>query len=91
MNFKQWLTDLFLDERGGTSIKPVVGLLGSLFLCITLAVNVVLAGEFQPNERLIDAVLLMTLGAMGGDTWDKFSTKTTAGSTKSPTPKKSTP
>ena len=24
MNFKQWVIDLFKDERGSTSVKPVI-------------------------------------------------------------------
>jgi hypothetical protein len=36
MNFKQWIIDLFKDERGSTSIKPVIAFVGALFLCGTL-------------------------------------------------------
>ena len=32
MTFKQWALDLFKDERGSTSIKPVVGFMCALFL-----------------------------------------------------------
>jgi hypothetical protein len=38
MNFKQWLIDLFKDERGATSIKPVIAFVGALFLCGTMLV-----------------------------------------------------
>jgi hypothetical protein len=75
MNFKEWILDLFRDERGGTSIKPLVALLGALTLCFSMLINVLYGKEWQPSERLIEAVLIMTLGGLGGDTWDKFSIK----------------
>jgi hypothetical protein len=78
MNFKEWILDLFRDERGGTSIKPLVALIGALTLCLAMVINVLYGKEWQPSDRLIEAVLVMTLGGLGGDTWDKFSTKNTS-------------
>ena len=32
MNFKEWIIDLFKDERGAISVKPVIAFIGALFL-----------------------------------------------------------
>ena len=70
MTFKQWVIDLFKDERGSISIKPVVALIGTLFLCGTLVVN-----NFKPNDSLVDAVMIITAIGLGADSLDKFSKK----------------
>jgi hypothetical protein len=73
--FKQWLIDLFKDERGSTSIKPVIALLGALFLCITMALNSFSHADFAPAPELVNAVMIITAIGMGADTLDKFSHK----------------
>lgn len=75
MNFKQWVLDLFKDERGSTSIKPVVGFMCSLFLCITLTANSFSHGDIRPSDALVDAVMYIAIAALIGDTGDKFSLK----------------
>ena len=75
MTFKQWVLDLFEDERGAVSIKPVIAFIGTLFLCVTMTINSIFPTEFQPTDALIDAVLFITIVGMGGDTVDKFSFK----------------
>lgn len=75
MNFKQWVVELFKDERGSTSIKPVIALLGALFLCITMMVNSFTHGDIKPSEELVNAVMIITAIGMGADTLDKFSFK----------------
>jgi hypothetical protein len=73
MNFKQWVIDLFKDERGSTSVKPVIALLGSLFLSTTMTINSFSHADFAPADNLVDAVLIITAIGMGADTLDKFS------------------
>ena len=73
MNFKQWVIDLFKDERGSTSVKPVIALLGSLFLSATMTINSFSHADFAPADNLVDAVLIITVIGMGADTLDKFS------------------
>ena len=73
MNFKQWVIDLFKDERGSTSVKPVIALLGALFLSVTMTVNSFSHSDFAPADNLVDAVLIITAIGMGADTLDKFS------------------
>lgn len=75
MNFKQWVVELFKDERGSTSIKPVIALMGALFLCITMMVNSFTHGDIKPSDTLVDAVMIITAIGMGADTLDKFSFK----------------
>lgn len=75
MKFKEWLLDLFKDERGSTSVKPVLAVLCTLFLCITMTANSFTHGDIKPSEELVDAVMLVTLVCLGTDTADKFSFK----------------
>ena len=75
MNFKQWLVDLFKDERGSTSIKPVIAFIGALFLCGTMLVNSFSEAHFKPADTLVDAVMIITAIGMGADTIDKFTKK----------------
>jgi hypothetical protein len=82
MNFKQWILDLFKDERGSTSIKPVVAFIGSLFLCITMTLNSYSHADFAPSPELVNAVLIITAIGMGADTLDKFTHKPSAPTTE---------
>ena len=75
MNFKQWVVDLFKDERGSTSIKPVVAFIGALFLCGTMLANSFSEAHFKPSEELVNAVMIITAIGMGADTLDKFTHK----------------
>jgi transposase len=75
MNLKQWILDLFKDERGSTSVKPVVAFIGTLFLCVTMTLNSYSHESFKPAESLVNAVLVITAIGMGADTLDKFTKK----------------
>ena len=75
MNFKQWIIDLFKDERGSTSIKPVIAFLGALFLCGTMTANSFSLADFKPSAELVNAVMIITAIGMGADSLDKFSIK----------------
>jgi hypothetical protein len=75
MKFKQWIIDLFKDERGSTSIKPVIAFVGALFLCGTMLANSFSHADFAPSPELVNAVMLITAIGMGADTLDKFSHK----------------
>ena len=77
MTFKQWIIDLFKDERGSISIKPVIAFMGALFLCGTLLINALAHKEFEPSNELINAVMIITAIGMGADTLDKFTHKKT--------------
>jgi ATP/ADP translocase len=75
MNFKQWVIDLFKDERGSTSIKPIVALIGTLFLCSTMLINSFSEEHFKPAAELVNSVMIITAIGMGADTLDKFTHK----------------
>jgi hypothetical protein len=75
MRFKEWIIELFKDERGSTSIKPVIAFMGSLFLCLTMTANSLFPKELDPSDVLVNAVMIITAIGMGADSLDKFSFK----------------
>jgi hypothetical protein len=75
MTFKQWVIELFKDERGAISIKPVVAFVGAMFLCVTMILNSFSHTDFAPSPELVNAVMIITGIGMGADTVDKFSSK----------------
>jgi hypothetical protein len=75
MTFKEWVIDIFKDERGTISVKPVIAFLGSLFLCGTMLANSFSNKEFAPAPELVNAVMVITAIGMGADTLDKFTSK----------------
>ena len=75
MTLKEFVVDLFKDERGSISMKPLIGFMSSLFLCITLLANSFSHGDVKPSDKLVEAVMLITIATVAGDTWDKFSKK----------------
>ena len=75
MTFKEWIIDLFKDEKGAISIKPVVAFLGALFLCGTMLANSFTEEHFKPAAELVNAVMVITAIGMGADSLDKFSPK----------------
>lgn len=75
MTFKQWILELFKDERGAISIKPVVAFIGTLFLCGTMLANSFSHADFAPSPELVNAVMIITGIGMGADTVDKFTAK----------------
>jgi hypothetical protein len=86
MTFKQWLIELFKDERGTISVKPVVAFIGTLFLCGTMLANSFSNKDFAPSPELVNAVMVITAIGMGADTLDKFTKKADADQTPAPTP-----
>lgn len=75
MNFKEWIIDLFKDERGTISVKPVIAFIGALFLCGTMLANSFSHADFAPSPELVNAVMVITAIGMGADTLDKFTKK----------------
>ena len=75
MKFTAWLKGLFQDERGSASIKPVIGLMGAIFLCVSMVLNAAYPTKFIPSSDLINVVMIITTIGMGADTFDKFSYK----------------
>ena len=75
MKFKEWAIELFKDERGSISVKPVIAFVGAMFLCVTMILNSFSHADFAPSPELVNAVMLITGIGMGADTLDKFSHK----------------
>lgn len=71
----KWIANLLSDERGSISTKRVIALLSALFLCVTLLVNSYTHQEIAPSDKLVDAVMVICIAAMGTTTIDKFSIK----------------
>ena len=71
----KWLANLLSDERGSVSTKRVIALLTALFICITLLANSFTHQEIAPSDKLVDAVMVICIAAMGTTTIDKFSQK----------------
>ena len=71
----KWLANLLSDERGSVSTKRVIALLSALFICITLLANSFTHQEIAPSDKLVDAVMVICIAAMGTTTIDKFSKK----------------
>jgi hypothetical protein len=75
MTFKEWVIDLFKDERGSISVKPVIAFIGSLILFGTTFANSFSHQDVAPSADLVHACMIVVLAGMGGDTIDKFSHK----------------
>jgi hypothetical protein len=75
MTFKEWIIEIFKDERGSISVKPVIAFAGALFLCVTMTLNSFSHEEFKPAAELVNAVMVITAIGMGADTLDKFTHK----------------
>jgi hypothetical protein len=75
MTFKEWAIDIFKDERGAISVKPVIAFIGALFLCGTMLANSFTEDHFKPAAELVNAVMVITAIGMGADTLDKFTGK----------------
>jgi uncharacterized membrane protein YvbJ len=71
----KWLANLLSDERGSVSTKRVIALISALFICITLLANSFTHQEIAPSDKLVDAVMVICIAAMGTTTIDKFSQK----------------
>ncbi len=71
---KDWIIELFKDERGVASIKPVAAAICTVFLCVTMTITS-FAKDMKPADTLVDAVMFIALVGMGSDTFDKFSTR----------------
>ena len=75
MTFKDWIIELFKDERGSTSIKPVIAILGAICLCVTLVLNISSKNSLTPADNIVNAIMVITAVGMGADSIDKFTKK----------------
>ena len=75
MTFKEWVLELLRDERGSVSIKPVVAIIGTIFLCSSLMISALSKKSIEFSDTLINSVMVITCIGLGADTVDKFSYK----------------
>jgi hypothetical protein len=73
--FISWIKDLMKDERGAASVKPVIAVIGTLFLCGSLVYSLISKTPVTFSDVIINAIVIVTLAGMTGDTVDKFSVK----------------
>ena len=82
--FVNWVHNLTKDERGSVSVKPVIAIMGAVFLCIIMTINCIIDPAIKPADVLVDAVVIITAIGMGADSFDKFSFRGKTSSTKTP-------
>ena len=69
---KQFFKGLFTDEKDKPSSKRFVGVLAGLTLCITLFANSFSSAEIKPAPELVNAVAMLSFGALGLASTDKI-------------------
>lgn len=75
MSIKNFIIELFKDERGSISIKPFIAFLGAITLCSLSIIQCFTTKELNINQYIIDSVAIITAIGMGSDSIDKFSYK----------------
>ena len=66
------IKSLLSDERGTISSKRLVGILCSIFLCITLYENSFSDEHIVPSTPLVQSVAALAFGCLGLSSIDKF-------------------
>jgi cobalamin biosynthesis protein CobD/CbiB len=66
-----WASKLFQDEHGIPSSKRFAGILCTLTLCAATIINSFYP-NINPSATLVDAVTLITVGALGFTSVDKI-------------------
>jgi hypothetical protein len=75
MTFKEFIVDLFKDERGNISIKPLISFLGAVSLFSCFIVQCFTSHQLDINKYIIDSITVIIAVGMGADSIDKFSYK----------------
>jgi len=68
---KTWITKL-LGTGDEVSSKRVIGVLGALVLFASLFVGAFFPNEFQPSDRIVEAVEYVTIAMFFGTAAEKF-------------------
>jgi hypothetical protein len=66
------LKQMFSDENGNVSSKRVVGIMCSIFLCVTLYENSFSEEHIAPSVPLVETVGALAFGCLGLSSIDKF-------------------
>lgn len=70
--FLSSIKQMFSDENGNTSSKRVVGILCSVFLCVTLYQNSFSEEHIAPSTPLVETVGALAFGCLGLSSIDKY-------------------
>lgn len=70
-----WFVGLLKDEKGVPSSKRFIGIVSGLTLCLVLVINTYSHGDIKPSDAIVNAVTMLTFGALGLASVDKFSGK----------------
>lgn len=73
--FKKWVRDSLKDEHGNYSSKRLIGIISGLSLCITLFIDTYKGTTIKPSDALINAVAMLSFGALGLASVDKIWSK----------------
>ena len=69
-----WIKKMF-SSGDEVSSKRVIGITGSASLITTMVVNSFTHQSLAPSESLVNAVVVISLGALGMTSADKFANK----------------
>ena len=69
-----WIKKMFSVGDEGSS-KRFIGIAGSVSLITTMFVNSFTHQSIAPSESLVDAVMIISVGALGLTSADKFANK----------------
>jgi hypothetical protein len=71
---RSWIKNM-LSNKEEVSSKRVIGITGSASLITTMVVNSFTHQSLAPSESLVNAVVVISLGALGMTSADKFANK----------------
>ena len=73
---KDFFKSILQDERGRQSTKRLLAILGTLFLCITLVINISVKGACTPSAEIVSAIEFIVIACVSATSLDKFSKRT---------------
>lgn len=80
------ILEIISDENNRLSSKRVVGVMCSIFLCITLYANSFSEAHIAPSNILVETVGAVTFGCLGLSSFDKYTKRKHKTSEENPTP-----
>ena len=69
---KKVLSSVLKDEIGQHSTKRLLAIIGTLFLCVIMAINAFCPKTVNPSPELIMAVEIIVCSCVGATSLDKF-------------------
>lgn len=78
------IAEIISDENNRLSSKRIVGVMCSIFLCMSLYKSSCCEAQTQPSSALVETIGAVTIGCLGLSSLDKF-TKRKHEKTEAPT------